>query len=384
MAFSCNKDGHTIYGFQYDLKSWIALKEDSKSTFEMTCCGNKAILKTSKLGTQFFAHKIKPKDSNCSTGGESAEHIHIKYLVMKELDRNGWVVEVEKRGVTPSGEEWIADIYAEKGKAKIAIEVQWSPQTFIETKRRQEKYAQSGVRCAWLLRGGSIKARDAIIGDYAYSTKDLPVFSIYKNKKCSDSTYKVYNVNKVCLEDDLIFDPLEPIELDLENFIKMLVSAKIKFRPKFSPYSELTLDIIEQSCWRCHNVTNTVVKVIYENTLYGIANERSHYYKNIYDCDKKTINLINTNFSKPYNFAPLRGRYSKTEKSSYIANSCVHCDSLMGRFFDRQAYRESYYSDDVIKTERLTVSRCDEISEQTEDSNLKEINYDVGKWVMAD
>ena len=229
MAFSCNKDNQIIYGFQYDLKDWITLKENKESAFKMTCCGNQAILKTSKLGTQFFAHKVKPKTSDCSTGGESAEHIHIKYLVMKELDRNGWAVEVEKRGATPNGEEWIADIYAEKGKAKIAIEVQWSPQAFIETRRRQEKYAQSGVRCAWLLRSGSIKARNAIVGDYAYSTKDLPVFSIYRNKRQDGQTYMVYNVNK--LKPDS-YDPLEPIALELEDFIKSLVSSNIRFTKK--------------------------------------------------------------------------------------------------------------------------------------------------------
>nr|WP_299039221.1 competence protein CoiA family protein [uncultured Psychrobacter sp.] len=105
MAFICIKNDEKIYSFIYSLKDWIALKEDKASSFNMACCGNQAILKTSKLGTQFFAHKAKPKDSNCSTGGETAEHMHIKYLVMKELDRNGWNVEVEKRGVTPSGEE---------------------------------------------------------------------------------------------------------------------------------------------------------------------------------------------------------------------------------------------------------------------------------------
>jgi len=119
MAFDCIKNDEKIYSFVYSLKDWITLKEDKASSFNMTCCGNQAILKTSKLGTQFFAHKVKPKDSNCSTGGESAEHIHVKYLVMKELDRNDWNVEVEKRGFTPNGEDWIADICAEKGKARI-------------------------------------------------------------------------------------------------------------------------------------------------------------------------------------------------------------------------------------------------------------------------
>lgn len=384
MAFSCTKNGEVIYSFEYELSGWIALKESKDSIFSMNCCGAKAILKTSKLGTQFFAHKTKPKNLDCSTGGETAEHIHIKYLVSKKLFECGWRVEVEKRGVSSNGDVWIADIYAEKGKAKIVIEVQWSRQSFIETKRRQQVYKDSGIRCAWLLRSGSISDRNAVIGDYLHRTRDIPIFSIYRNTKRTDSTYKIYNVNKERVESSISFDPLEPIELDLDSFIEMLVSAKIKFRPKLTPYSELMVNITEQSCWRCHKSTNTVVSVVYENTVYGITHEGSNIRKYIDECDKETVDIINMNFSKPYNFAPIRRRYSKTESSSYIANSCIHCDSLMGRFFDRQAYREAYYSGMLIETERLTVNRYEEDVGHTKKSNQKQINYDVGAWLVTE
>lgn len=373
MAFSCNKDSNTIYGFQYDLKDWIALKENKESVFEMTCCGNRAILKTSKLGTQFFAHKVKPKHTNCSTGGESAEHIHIKYLVMKELDRNGWAVEVEKRGATPSGEEWIADIYAEKGKAKIAIEVQWSPQTFIETRRRQEKYAQSGVRCAWLLRSGSMKARDAIVGDYAYSTKDMPVFSIYKNKKQDEQTYVVYNVNKLQTGSG---DPLEPIALELENFIKSLVSSKIKFTKKYSPVKRLYLEIIKQNCWnrRCGGTTKIVTRMYFKEIVFGIEKEYLFQSKAIDNCDDQILKPLNSQLSKAYNFAPLRRRYSETVGGSYVANSCIHCDALMGKNFI------SYYNDknpSMIKTHCIDIPNKGNLIEQGE-------SFEFGKWVIED
>lgn len=96
MAFNCIKNDKQIYSFVYSLKDWIALKEDKTSSFNMACCGNQAILKTSKLGTQFFAHKSKPETNDCSNGGETPEHIHIKYLVSKKLFECGWSVEVEK------------------------------------------------------------------------------------------------------------------------------------------------------------------------------------------------------------------------------------------------------------------------------------------------
>lgn len=371
MAFKALKNEQNIYSFQYNLKEWIDLKADSLSSFKMSCCGNQAILKTSKLGAQFFAHKVKPKESNCSTDGESAEHIHIKYLVMKELDRNDWNVEVEKRGCTPNGEEWIADIYAEKGKAKIAIEVQWSPQTFIETRRRQEKYAQSGIRCAWLLRSGSIKARDAIVADYAYSTKDMPVFSIYKNKKQDDQTYVVYNVNRLKTDS---CDPLEPITLELEDFIKNLVSSNIRFTKKYSHIKRLYLKIVKQNCWnnRCGGTTKIVSRMYFKEIVFGIEIEYLFQSEAIDYCDDQMVNAINSQFAKDYNFAPLRRRYSKTVGGSYIANSCIHCDALMGKHFI------GYYNDDdpsTIKTHCIDIPNKGDLIEHGE-------SYEFGKWVL--
>ena len=368
MAFSCNKDTQIIYGFQYDLKDWIALKEDKNSVFKMTCCGNQAILKTSKLGTQFFAHKVKPKDVSCSTGGETPEHIDIKYLVMKELDQNGWDVEVEKRGITPDGEEWIADIYAEKGEVKIAIEVQWSPQTFIETRRRQEKYKKSDVWCAWLLRSSSIKARNAIVGDYAYSTKDLPVFSIYRNKKQDGQTYMVYNVNKIKADS---YDPLEPIALELEVFIKNLVSSRIRFTKKYSPTRKLYLWITKQKCWKCGGMTNSVNRVFFKSLVFSIEVEYLFSSIPIDECDSQVVEAINAEFAKAYSFAPLRERYSKTVKGSYVANSCIRCDALMGRHFIKS------WGEDGLQTNSIDIPNKGELIEQGE-------SFEFGKWVMKD
>lgn len=97
-----------------------------------------------KLGTQFFAHY---PSRNCRfSSGESREHQMCKYLILKYLHDHGWTIFPEYRGQTPDGETWIADIYVEKKKAKIIIEIQWSPQSIEVTKRRQEKYITSGVR----------------------------------------------------------------------------------------------------------------------------------------------------------------------------------------------------------------------------------------------
>lgn len=369
MAFACKKNDEQIYSFVYSLKDWIALKEDKISSFNMACCGNQAILKTSKLGTQFFAHKVKPKSRDCSTGGETTEHIHIKYLVSKRLFECGWSVNVEKRGETPSGEKWIADIYAEKNNIKLAIEVQWSHQSFVEIKRRQQVYKDSGVRGAWLLRSGSVKHKNAIVGDFMHSTKHVPVFSIYKNKRKSNNCYEVYNVNKINVEQGLTFKPLIPIQLELSDFVEKLVSSKIKFHLKSSPTSQLSLDIMKMDCSACNKVTETVVNVRSKNTVYGIEHSSNNYNAPVDRCSENTIDFINANFSQMYGFAPLRSRYIKNEGGSYIANSCTHCDALMER-----SYLKSwggYYLTTLFETNKVIMNKQENIKSE------------VGRWVVT-
>ena len=398
MAFTCMKGDKQIHSFMYSLKDWIALKEDKTSSFNMACCGKQAILKTSKLGTQFFAHKVKPKDSDCSTGGETAEHIHIKYLVMKELDRNGWDVKVEKRGITPSGEEWIADIYAEKGKAKIAIEVQWSPQTFIETKRRQEKYAQSGVRCAWLLRSGSMKETNAITGDYAYSTKDLPVFSVYNNKMQNGQNYMVYNVNKLDSNNSQYnHHSFKPITLPLDDFIQRLVSQGItfipcerftstKFRLKNSPIVEMFLALSKGFCSICSHSSKIVAEVLFKENY----KTRS---KRIKKCSTKEIEIINKYFAEKYLFAPIKQVRSQILNKDFIVNSCTQCGFPIDRdgeyvgISNKRVTKSIFIKHQGLNTEKIynanTMINTECVYSFNNSIKIKyNESFKFGKWIM--
>jgi competence protein CoiA len=107
------------------------------------------VLKTSRLGTRFFAHLAL---GGCASGDETPEHLHLKSLAIAAARAHGWTADAEVAGMTPGGEPWRADLLATRGRHRVAIEVQWSPQDDTVTRFRQARYADSGVRGLWLFR----------------------------------------------------------------------------------------------------------------------------------------------------------------------------------------------------------------------------------------
>ena len=142
-----------VHAFDLSPEVWQALGVENRRTrhLQMPCCSAQVILRKSKLGTQFFAHK---NVASCTTVPESEAHLRLKRTAVEAARRHGWAAETEVSGASPSGERWTADVLASRGRHKVAVEIQWSRQTNEETLRRQERYAQSGVRCLWLFRHG--------------------------------------------------------------------------------------------------------------------------------------------------------------------------------------------------------------------------------------
>ena len=77
MSLSCKHGETTLYSFDFDAPGWAGLKASnaSEKNLRMTCCDEHVTLKTSKLGTQFFAHKCR---GECTSAAETAEHLFVK------------------------------------------------------------------------------------------------------------------------------------------------------------------------------------------------------------------------------------------------------------------------------------------------------------------
>lgn len=149
MPLCClNREHQPIYSFRLNGGDWDALAEKNRKEhhLRMACCDGAVTLKRSPYGTQFFAH-ARRRDG-CS-GPESAEHLLAKEIIARAVESSGWQARVEHRH--PAG-NWTSDVVALRDGQQIVFEVQFSPQTPDETKRRDERYRADGVECVWLLK----------------------------------------------------------------------------------------------------------------------------------------------------------------------------------------------------------------------------------------
>lgn len=127
---------------------WAKLKTDiksNKSVLTLPCCGQDGYLRISSKGLKHFVHS---KSANlCDYASESPEHLRAKVAIMEACRENGWEAIPEF-----SEKDWRTDILAVQGQKRIAFEVQWSKQSYEETKYRQERYKESNVRGCWFFR----------------------------------------------------------------------------------------------------------------------------------------------------------------------------------------------------------------------------------------
>tara|TARA_R110001606_G_C15397001_1_gene652347 strand:+ start:5490 stop:6188 length:699 start_codon:yes stop_codon:yes gene_type:complete len=128
---------------------WEALKQASQlGDFMMPCCKAPAVLKTSINGLAFFAHL----SDECDTAPETKWHKSGKAAVMAALTSMSIKSLEEVPGQSTSGDKWVADVLFSVSGRTIVIELQCSYLHLRDFKRRQERYAASGVESYWLVR----------------------------------------------------------------------------------------------------------------------------------------------------------------------------------------------------------------------------------------
>lgn len=175
MPMVATLNDEAIDSFSIDGPEWQALRASYRQQDLRMVCGGAAIPKTSSLGLRFFAHYPGQDCGLHQSGPESAEHQAAKRALADAAREAGWDAEVES--IAPD-RSWIADVLIQRNGLRVALEVQWSPQTVDEFERRSARYRASGVDCVWFV-GPKNHKRDvprsyAINGDASDLTVIVP------------------------------------------------------------------------------------------------------------------------------------------------------------------------------------------------------------------
>ena len=148
MGFRAIKDDTELISLNFSFNDWEKLKKDIsfKNTLKMTCCDSKAIMKTIKLGLQFFSHHVK---KNCNTKPESIDHLMLKKYVYEALIHLGYKADIEKN-IYINNTQRRPDILVEINDLKIVFEIQNTKHDLDLIKQRSLDYVNNNMIVVWL------------------------------------------------------------------------------------------------------------------------------------------------------------------------------------------------------------------------------------------
>ena len=209
-----------VLAYEKSDAEWEEIRQTYREKdLRMPCCSSIAVPKTSSLGNHFFSHYVK---GTCTSAPESPEHIYLKTTIAKAAVDVGWGAITEYRGSSPSGAQWVADVYCTKDNEIRVVEVQLSGQSPEEFVRRQKIYIESNVKAIWLASKFNRKRLRPSL--------ELPVFELEK-------------VEIGCVP------MVRDFELSLSEFMRAVLSGRLTWRP-----DQLTLLHAKDECWRCREV----------------------------------------------------------------------------------------------------------------------------------
>ncbi|TPL76241.1 hypothetical protein FJ941_25540 [Mesorhizobium sp. B2-3-13] len=316
-------EGESIQAFDLSDQEWGTLRNVNARSrqLRMPCCTARVVMKMSSHGLQFFAHQSR---GICTTAPETEEHLSLKKLAVEAARRAGWDASTEVRGTSPTGEEWTADVLASKGKYRVALEIQWSPQTSDETLRRQARYQQSGVRCLWLFRRPG----------YPIS-KELPAVCV-EGDKHSGFEAKVPHANTTSLrgmDDATRWRQVLP----LTSFLDAVFAQRFRFGIDAETSATVTVQSGTIWCWRCGAETRII-------TFIEVAVGPYKAQRTIHDLPDNLVEQVVQKLPPGEQVGVIKHRFSRTVEHSYLSNGCFHCDALIGEFFEHDAW----YSDPKV------------------------------------
>lgn len=318
MPLRATSDTGDIHAFALDAAQWAELKGNYKPlNLRMPCCQVPAVPKTSTLGNFFFAHARR---GGCTTAPESAEHLYCKAIIARAAQDAGWTVTTERPGASPVGEEWVADVFCERGSAKIAIEVQMSPQQDGETIRRQLRYKASGVRGAWFY--SSFVRRGEV-----FTNRTTPAFVL--------SPVEVGQIPRVT-----------SFEVPLPEFVVGMLSKRLEWTvPDDS--NTLHVEYLNDTCWACKKPVKQAYGYFEDpEDADGDWHERALTIASL-SSDLQGVQAVVDNSELIAAGLNLIAKQSvsqgKVTKAPFYCNLCLHCRAPQNNFHLGEKLRAALY-----------------------------------------
>lgn len=325
-------DNEEIISIDHTDEQWNDLRKRLKngSSLKLPCCNQDGFLRMSSKGLKHFVH-IK-SDNTCDWKPESPEHLKAKIEIIEACKKNGWkaIPEFSERN-------WRADVLAIQDNKRIAFEVQWSKQTFEETKFRQAQYKESNVRGCWFFKTAPKELRD--YDDSLIAHKEIPAFKIFKDVNSS------------------IVGQLKQTQLPLNELVSSLLKRKLKFceHIRLKAKQEVTIIFFDTICWSCHKEQHCYT---IEQNLLTICNQPYHISGSMWDSDdidkkpqiyEAVKQIVESDVGKNFKIGQLKKRYSNTVQHSYLSHGCFYCDAIFGDFYLPAEKREGRYNPNSIR-----------------------------------
>jgi competence protein CoiA len=298
-----------------------------------------------------------------------------KTIIAKAALAEGWDVQTEARGVTPAGEAWIADVLASKGKAKVAFEVQWSTQDDAETRRRQRQYADSQIRGLWFFKQTRFES-DKELPAFNLAFDGESLFSVGLPARYGDYAFRHRSRNAV---------DWQQIE-EIGQFVCRALRGELRWAPAVGGTFPVKCSCVDVDCWKCKRRTALVISL--EVDIASRFPDHPNFSFGIYDLEGHE-DLLRKVIPDPQRIAagvgPLKKRYSKTRKESYLSNGCRHCDAIQGQFFGHEYSNDAsprFVSEITLDQDLFEIFRKRMMAIADEEAEI-EIERIVQRWCLV-
>ena len=287
-------------GFAWDE---LQAQNQKMAHLRMRCCDAEVVLKTSKLGTRFFAHRSK---GDCSAKPESIAHLSLKELAFTSARAHGWDAITEHPGGVEN-ERWVADVYARKSDKKLAIEIQWTNQNDEETVRRQRQYLESGVLGIWIFRQEKF-----------HTDRYTPAFRIREDPDEGFMVEAHVDLSMQCKD------------IPAVEFFEHVCTEACQPGIPLGVVLPVSIYVASIKCWRCQRTTDIIFEICigsnYGDYRYELRVEDFEEHEDL-------LQDILSRLPEELALGEIKQRYSRTAEDAYLSNGCSHCDALFGKFY---------------------------------------------------